>query len=193
MCKKTVRKRRHQKRVLFRYGLLALISLLIGISIYLWNARTLAGDAMPMPFGFGCSLVLSGSMEPTLHENDLVFVKEEARYTAGDIIVFQSDSSLIVHRIIAVLEDQIQTKGDANSTADAPIRLEAVKGRVTGRICGLGYLVRAIKTPIGTVLILAAAFWLLILSYRQDEKALTEEQRLLEEEIDRLKKLLKDS
>ena len=39
-----------------RYGvlrrvLLVIISLVLGINVYLWNASSLAGNAMPMPFG----------------------------------------------------------------------------------------------------------------------------------------------
>ena len=44
----------------------------MGINVYLWNASSLAGNAMPMPFGFGMAVVLSGSMEPVLSVNDLL-------------------------------------------------------------------------------------------------------------------------
>ena len=61
------------KKLLPRLLCYLLISLVLGGTAYSWNARRLAGNAMPMPFGVGLSVVLSGSMEPTLSVNDLIF------------------------------------------------------------------------------------------------------------------------
>ena len=58
-----------------RFFLLFIISLMIGLRMYYWNSSSLVGNSMPMPFGYGASVVLSGSMEPALSVNDVVIVK----------------------------------------------------------------------------------------------------------------------
>ena len=115
-----------------RVAVLVLVSLVLGINVYLWNARSLTGNALPMPFGFGAALVLTGSMEPTIMVDDLIFVKEAQSYAPDDIVVFQSGSLLVVHRVVEVREDQLITRGDANNTADAPVAIADVKGTVVG-------------------------------------------------------------
>ena len=56
------------KRKLFinilRTVLLIICGTLIGVNVYLINAKTLAGNDLPMPFGYGAAVVLSGSLEP---------------------------------------------------------------------------------------------------------------------------------
>ena len=42
-----------------RVAVLVLVSLVLGINVYLWNARSLTGNALPMPFGYGAALVLT--------------------------------------------------------------------------------------------------------------------------------------
>lgn len=69
-------------------------------------------------FGNYISVVISGSMEPTIMTDDLIFYKEKDTYEIDDIIVFQFDGSLIVHRIIEDHEDGYVTKGDNNNTDD---------------------------------------------------------------------------
>ena len=59
-----------------RSALLIFVSLIVGVNIYLWNAQSLMGNALPMPFGYGAAVVLSGSMEPTFSTGDLILVKE---------------------------------------------------------------------------------------------------------------------
>ena len=56
---------KNRGRIFFRILMIVVISLVIGLSIYSWNARRVVGNSLPMPFGIGSSVVLSGSMEPT--------------------------------------------------------------------------------------------------------------------------------
>ncbi|TSC81666.1 MAG: signal peptidase, endoplasmic reticulum-type [Parcubacteria group bacterium Gr01-1014_20] len=78
--------------------------------------------------------ITSGSMWPVLKEGDLVFiqgVKDISEVKVGDIIVFsnEANNSLTIHRIIAIKEGVITTKGDANRTDDNPISFDKVVGR----------------------------------------------------------------
>lgn len=182
---RTKEKREHG---LLRRCLLIVAGLILGINIYLWNARSLGGNQLPMPFGCGMSVVLSGSMEPTLKVNDLILVRETDQYEVGDIVVYQSGYELIVHRIVFMDGNEIVTQGDANSAADSPIDREAVKGIVRARIPFVGKLVGFLKKPVGILLVLVCAFLLVELSFWREKRMDDENLDAIKEEIRRLKK-----
>ena len=180
-------KRRAGRRQWPRLLLLAVMALTIGLSAYRLNARHLTGNAMPMPFGYGISVVLSGSMEPTLYANDLVVIKACDDYAVGDVIVYQDGSILVIHRIIDRTGDLVQTQGDANNAADEPIEMSAIKGKLIYSLKGIGGVVRVIAAPTGTVSILAAAVLLLLLANRRENEADQAELDAIRAEIEELK------
>lgn len=189
--KEEIRDKKMRGKIFFpRYILILIGSLVLGVNIYLWNGYNLVGNALPMPFGYGMAVVLSGSMEPVLSANDLVVIHWQKDYEVGDIIVYQSGSELIIHRIIEIENNKLTTQGDANNTPDAPITLSNVKGKMIGHIPGIGMFIRKLKTPAGLFIVLAVAFILLELSYRKEWSEEDVEQEKLREEISRLKKEL---
>lgn len=172
-----------------RVVLLSLIGLIIGLRLYVWNAETLAGNAMPMPFGIGCSVVLSGSMEPTLSVDDLVIVTRQDDYKIGDVVVYQDGRSLVIHRIIEIDEEagMVTTQGDFNDTPDDPIKPEYIKGKMVGHIPFVGVIVRFLKTPAAFILIIIAAVALFEIPYLRERKKAGDEQERIKEEIRKLK------
>jgi signal peptidase len=168
--------------------LLVLISLTLGVNVYLWNAKRLVGNALPTPFGYGISVVLSGSMEPTLSVHDLVLIRETPAVETGDVVVYQSENELIIHRVISVGEDTLITQGDANSSADEPISRSAVKGVLVASVPHVGILVLALKNPVVVILLLAAAFLLMELSYRKEKRSDDRELEEIKAEIHRLQR-----
>lgn len=166
--------------------LLVLVSLLLGWNLYCWNAERLLNNSMPMPFGYGVSVVLSGSMEPTLSVDDLVLIRQTQDVQVGDVIVYQRSGELIIHRVIEADGDTLVTQGDANNAADEPISRDSVKGCMVGSVPYLGMLVRALRSPVGIIAVLALAILLLELSYRRGNTA-DDEQEALRDEIRRLK------
>ena len=175
------------RKTLIRQGLLIVLAVVLGVNFYMLNASKLLGNQLPMPFGYGAAVVLSGSMEPNLSVDDLIFVHEEEQYGVGDVVVYQSGNSLIVHRIVVVEGDILITQGDANNVADPPIEKSAIKGKVTGAIPGIGVLVNALKTPLGIVVTIAAAVLLVEGSYKKEQKQHNDELESIREEIRRLK------
>lgn len=174
-------------KTILRIVALSCVGIFLGFNIYLWNAQSLTGNALPMPFGYGTAIVLSGSMEPTLSVDDLIFVKEQDSYAVGDIVVYQSGSMLVVHRIMQIDGENVITKGDANNAEDGEMALSAIKGRVTGHVDGIGSVVRVMKSPIVSVGLLAAAVFLMERSYRKEKQQGDDELDKLKEEIRRLK------
>lgn len=170
-----------------RYVVLGLLAAVVGINVFVLNASRLARDAMPMPFGYGASVVLSGSMEPTLSVGDLLIARQQESYEVGDVVVYQDGRTPVVHRIVSIEGEEVITQGDANNTPDDAIALSYIKGEVILAIPMVGHAINLIKTPIGTILLLALAIWLLEHSFRKDKKENKEELDAIREEIQRLK------
>jgi len=170
-----------------RLALLVLCGLIIGVNVYLANAGKLVGNRLPMPFGYGASVVLSGSMEPELSVGDLIIVAEVDSFAEGDVVVFQSGSSLVVHRITQIDGEMLTTKGDANNTEDDPVNVSTVKGRVIFSVPYVGTAVNFLKTPLGTILVIVLAIALLEIPRRREKKKDDEDREKILEEIRRLK------
>ena len=172
---------------IIRLTLLVLCGAILGVNIYMANASKLVGNKLPTPFGYGAAVVLSGSMEPEFSKGDLIIVKEDTQYAERDIVVFQSIDSLIVHRIIEIDGETVTTQGDANDTADEPINVSLIKGKVLFHIPYVGNVVSFLKTPVGTVLVLIAAIALVEIPRRREKAADDAEKQKILDEIKRLK------
>jgi len=105
--------------------------------------------------GIRSMVVLSGSMEPTLHTGSVVYIQPARSYNAGDIVTFTTESGMTVtHRIVSekLSDDGLQytTKGDANNTADTELISQSqILGKSLFSIPYLGYAVNFLKTPKG--------------------------------------------
>jgi len=174
-------------RSIARIILFVVISIIIGLKLYSWNARTLIGNKMPMPFGYGFSVVLSGSMEPELKVNDLVIIKKQKSYQRDDIIVYQDDDLLVIHRLIEINGENAITKGDANEVNDPEISTAQIKGKMVMHIHFIGCIVQFIKSTIGTFLVLLGAVIMFELPYVREKRKTISEQERIKEEIRRLK------
>ncbi len=111
-------------------------------------------------------MVESGSMEPAVMTGSLVFVKQQASYTAGDIITFGKANSVpTTHRIIRKnTNETFTTKGDANDSDD---QNEVVQNEIIGKVFltvpHVGYIIDFAKQPVGfTILIILPAVLLII-------------------------------
>lgn len=184
---KHARNKRNKKPIL-RYIVFSFIGIVLGLFVYTQNAKGLLKDKMPMPFGYGMSVVLSGSMEDRLSVDDLVIIKATDSYKVNDIVLFQDGNSLVIHRIIEIDGDTVTTKGDANNVADEPINKSQIKGVLVYDIAGLGAVVNILKQPVSVFIILAAAFLLTELSYRKEKDNDTEELDEIKKMIEELKK-----
>ena len=172
---------------IIRITLIVLVAIIVGVNLYLINAQRLAGDSVPMPFGVGVAVVLSGSMEPELSTGDLLLVAERESYNVGDVVVFQDRKVAVTHRIISMDGDTVITKGDANNTEDSPINLSQIKGQVILAIPFVGYIANILKNPICTLCILALAIWLLERSFANEKQQNDEALMNIKKEIEKMK------
>jgi len=95
---------------------------LVGLVVFLaWFAWL-----RPVALGGGVSYVVvqGSSMSPTYEDGDLVLVREESRYSVGDVIAFRAggrfdDPTRIIHRIAGDAGDgAFQTQGDNRDDLD---------------------------------------------------------------------------
>lgn len=175
-------------RGILRVLLFAVLSLVIGVNLYTWNAKRVVGNALPMPLGYGVAVVLSGSMEPTLYIDDLVVIKATKDFNVGDVIIYQTGSSLVIHRVKSIDGETVITKGDANNTEDEPIEMSVVKGKLVHTIRGAGTVTRIIRSPFVIILIILLAIVLLEMGYSKEKKEDDDDLDKLRDEIERLKK-----
>ena len=175
---------------ILRTALLLAVGLVLGINVYSWNARSLTGNAVPMPFGFGMATVLSGSMEPSLSVGDLLIICEQDHYEINDIVVYQSGKTPVVHRIVALDDETVTTRGDANNVADEPFPVTAIKGAVVAEVPFVGHIFWALKKPGIVIALLVVTVLLVEYSFRRGKSEQEEELEKIKNEIRALKEEL---
>ena len=111
-------------------------------------------------------VVLSGSMEPKIETGSLCFINKHTnieKIKEKDIIAFKmSDGTLVTHRVIEINSDGIVTKGDNNEEADSDIvKKENFVGKNIFWIPKVGYLVKAIQTTKGKIIMITFIILLL--------------------------------
>lgn len=180
------------KSPVVRYLILSILAVAVGVNVFALNASRLAGNAVPMPFGVGASVVLSGSMEPALSVGDLLIVRAQKSYETGDIVIYQSGSMPVVHRIVSISDEAVITRGDANNANDEAFPITAIRGEVIAVIPLVGYAVWVLKSPVAVVIMLAAAVLLVEWSFRTGRTEKEAEKEKLKEEIRALMKELEE-
>lgn len=113
-------------------------------------------------FGYQIYDVVSGSMEPEIPVDSVVYVKETLpeEIKEGDVAAFRSSGSVIIHRIVEkrIVEGQFITKGDANTQVDIEkIPYDAMIGVVTFHIPFLGVVMTVLTSNVGKAYLICYA------------------------------------
>lgn len=95
----------------------------------LFVQKEFMNEEVPSVLGVTYLKVISGSMEPTIMTNDIVFVELTSNVKTNDIIVYKEDNYLITHRLISMEGNKYITQGDANNVSEEINELQVV-GRV---------------------------------------------------------------
>lgn len=180
-----------------RIVITVIASLILGINIYILNARRLAGNQLPMPFGYGAAIVMSGSMSPALEVGDLVIVKEVSEDStvrlidlkSGDVVIYEDGGSFVIHRILEKKESErtLITKGDYNNSPDAPVSFDQVKGVLYKDIPGAGDVLLMMRNPVFIVFLVVLVVLWTELSVAVNRKKAKAEADALRKEIEELK------
>lgn len=136
-------------------ALTLILGILLLCNLSLLFMERVMGVEHPTLFGFSTAVIVSGSMEPSLAVDDLIFNCAQKEYQVGDIITFQSGDALVTHRIIGVESGIFLTQGDANNAPDPQgVVPEQILGQVVGRIPRMGSLIGFLRTPLGGILLI---------------------------------------
>lgn len=156
----------------FLFFLLPVILIINCVEIFVFKENNL--------FKYQPAIILSGSMEPTLSIDDLVFTKKTSKIKKGDIISFyDKNGTMIMHRVVEVKGNDITTKGDANNTLDKPIKRSDVVGVYTGKIKYVGKIFKFIKSIWGLVICLLCIIIVFFFpSGKKKEKQLDEKKEV---------------
>jgi signal peptidase len=117
--------------------------------------------------GYRMYVVHTGSMAPAVMSGDVVLDgPATGPYHAGEIITFRhSDKTtdLVTHRIALFQNGKIQTKGDANRTADVwALSPSQVQGVFDMKLPRLGYLIVFLRQPTGIASIFTGGLALIL-------------------------------
>ena len=112
-------------------------------------------DQVPDVFGYKPMIVLSGSMETSIHTGDLVFVKmiDTTTLKKGDVIAFRNEENTVTtHRIVEIVYENgkqyFRTKGDANNAEDLNlVEMKDVERIYVGRLAKVGNFLMFMQQP----------------------------------------------
>ena len=156
---------------IFGWVVTAFLALLLLANLYTIGVRHFTDTPQPAVFGWSWAVVISGSMEPNIRVDDLVVVHEEDSYAVGDVITYQSGSSVVTHRIVAQTPNGYTTRGDANNTDDInPVPKSYVIGKVTYVVPGVGLFIQYLRTPLGMTCMVLIGFLLIEIPYLLDKR-----------------------
>ena len=160
----------------FKKTLIIVLLLALILNVFtLWSVGKIKrGESVK--FGYFCAIIGSGSMEPTISINDLLFIKAAPHYQIGDIVTYVSQSgSLVTHRVKEVSSQGYIAQGDANNIPDEEITRQRVMGRVVFSLPLVGGITDAILSPTG-IIFLVCTFLLIYLIQRIRRDQNEEEQ-----------------
>ena len=132
----------------------------------------------PRLFGYEAYNVISGSMEPSIPVDSVIYVHsvDPEEIEVDDVIAFNDGDSVIAHRVVVnrATMGEFVTKGDANNAEDPnPVPYEALVGRVELNLPFLGKAMALYASNVGKlylVLTFACGVMLNILAERMREQ-----------------------
>ncbi len=147
-----MRKALHILSEILIWTVIAVLALFLIYSI----ACRIKGESVRL-FGLQADVVQSGSMEPTLYKNDLVFAKQvgEEELEIGDILVYKRGGVKYVHRLIEIDGESFVTQGDANNVADDPVSFSEIEGKVVATWKSVGGAVQFFQSVYGIIVLIA--------------------------------------
>lgn len=148
-----------------------LLIIIILFNLYTLYMRYVKGEKQPVIMGYSYAVVISGSMADTINTDDMIITRRADKYNVGDIIMFNSGTSVVTHRIADIVNGEYITKGDANNASDPdPVNISDIKGKVEVIIPEAGKLIYFFTTPAGMLIMVLALFLILELPHIMYDK-----------------------
>ena len=147
----------------------AIISLLMTLIIVVGSIFVILFMVGIVPY-----VVLSGSMEPTIETGSLCFINKHVKYediNNEDIIAYTTNTKAnVTHRVINITEEGLETKGDRNDISDGvSVNESNYIGKNIFSIPKVGFLVSALQTARGRIIVITLVIMILIASFCFDD------------------------
>lgn len=148
---------------LFIFICIVLIPVLI-MNISIMVKANTDKDKVPDVFGIKPFMVLSGSMETSIKQGDLIMTRivDPSTLKVNDVIAFRdAQDTVTTHRIIEIVEKDgvtyFVTKGDNNSSQDQNlVEYEDVEGIYLFRIPMVGTILKSLSEPTTIIIVVLA-------------------------------------
>ena len=146
------RKRKQQKRDKYLPALCNVTGVFLVLLVFVLFLPVTA----PQLVGYEVFNVVSGSMEPNIPVDSVIYVKgiEPEDVEVDDVIAFYENRSVVAHRVLVNRQTmgEFVTKGDANETEDLnPIPYDALIGRVELHLPFLGKAMAMYSSNVGKI------------------------------------------
>ncbi len=175
------------KRVLVTFITTLLVVLLI-INVYSFISIKLMKKDLATVFGYSALEVVSGSMEPTIHIGDLIFIDTKSNdFSVNDIVTFyDQQGNFVTHRIVSIQDDKVVTKGDNNNSIDERFSVDKIVGKCVYIFNNGGKIISAFRSPlaIGMIFVTGVLACIYLSLDKNGKPILTKEER----ELDMFKK-----
>lgn len=171
--KKEEKKKESKLHSIFSWVLLIVMAVLLVVTIFRVAESRKTGEGVFL-LGYRPVLVLTGSMEPYMMTNGVALTKEVDSLddiAVGDVVTYHvvNDNGkklLITHRIIAIDNGQIYTKGDNNNVDDGfPLSIDNIEAKVVGVFNGTAWLAAKWQTTMGKVMLICFVVAIVLLCY----------------------------
>lgn len=142
-------------------------------------------SSLPIDGNYEILIVESGSMEPAIRTGSVVAYIPRDSYHEGDVVTFKGtdiNPMPTTHRIVAVEDGRITTKGDANEEPDYRILSEEeILGKVFLTVPYAGYISAYFRTPDGKAVLVVVGIVLSLLIFIPWRKLLVDTKKDAEE------------
>lgn len=172
-AKKKEEKQESKLQCILSWVLLITMAVLLVFTIFRVVESKKTGEGVFL-LGYRPVVVLTGSMEPYMMTNGVALTKQVDSLddiAVGDVVTYhiKNDAGkklLITHRIIAIDDGKIYTKGDNNNVDDGfPLTIDNIEAKVVGVFNGTAWLVAKWGTTTGKIMIICFAAAIILLCY----------------------------
>lgn len=163
---------------IFKWIITSILGIILLINMYIIIQSKVRPNSVPSLFGYKPFVVLSGSMQPNIMVDDLIFIKKINinKLKKNDIIAFRDKDNLVTtHRIIKVVKKNgqvcFETKGDSNNVKDKELACKKnIEGKYVKRYAKLGSFILFIQKPLGFTVMMMTLFIICVLIYIIQDK-----------------------
>jgi len=125
--------------------------------IYIFK-RLYYKEQIPLVFGYGNAVIVTGSMEPTIRIGDIIIIHSQNEYEINDIVTYHGTNNPVTHRINEITQTGYITRGDANNASDGDIEKSRIIGKVILTVPGAGNVILFFQQPLGMMLLIIGLF-----------------------------------